>query len=150
MNSSQINCKVLTWRYALVIWFLCISLTFSVNAEEQTNETSNASKFDLNASIMEINLENNFIVVAEKKISLPYSTKNGEKEWHTLVITADGQSIHMTSLKRRYRVIVTGTESITQGMKAEQITLLDAEKSPIPSAEQQPSKIYQENGVWKN
>ncbi len=150
MNSSQICFKGLTWRYALVIWFLCISLTFSVNAEEQANATGTASKFELNASIMEINLENNFIVVAEKKISLPYSTKNEQKEWHTAVITADGQSISMTSLKRRDRIMVTGTESTTQGMKAEKITLLDAEKSPIPSAKKQPAKIYQENGVWKN
>jgi len=150
MNSSQIIFEGLTWRYAFVVWVLSIGLVFSVNAEEQPNETSNSTKFELNASIMEINFENNFIVVAEKEISLPYSKKNGEKEWHTLVITTDGLSIPMTSLRRRDRVIVTGTESTTQGIKAEKITLLDAEQAPTPSAKQQPSKIYQENGVWKN
>lgn len=150
MNILFNNIKIV---FVFVLFACCLFLSddsFAASTKDQSEKTDTSSSFELRALIMEIDLEKGFIVIAEQEIELPQAMQNGKKEWLTKVVDSNGQTLSMTSLKRRDRVLVTGTASIEKGMKAEQITLLASKEAERKDAKQSSSQIYQQNGVWKN
>lgn len=150
MNSAHKYFNTAKSNLILVLILTLNGYSFYASASDMTDGTNTSSNFEINATIMEIDWEKGSMVVAEKIISLPHITQNGNKEWLTETVDTAGQAISITSLKRRDRIIVNGKESESVGMKAEKITLVATEKNGTRSNSTLPSRIYHENGVWKN
>jgi hypothetical protein len=135
-------------------------MTGSCLAEEQ-NDVDIASPIEINASIMEVDLANNFLIVAEKKINLLSRIENGNKKWQTVFLDTNGREISINKLQIKDRVIVTGkviipgTEAKTEVIEADTVTLIGEKKEKeknkqetnIPSS---PTPVHLKDGVWKN
>jgi hypothetical protein len=109
--------------------------------------------FTISAPIMEIDLENNLLVVAEEKIYFLAITQNGIKKWKTIFMNADGQDISAQDLQLRARVIVEGEKSASGKIEAHKIILQAEKKEKTESKSNEStsgSSIRLNNGVWKN
>lgn len=149
--------KYLRFVSAVTLPFLCFAFSAGTPAcaEEQRNVTGNSSAFELNAAIMEIDLDNAYLVVAEEKLSLSHTTQQGKKEWKTEVLDTKGQKITIESLRQKDRVMVEGTKTPSGIMNAHKITLLADEEAlgkteTHSSSKQTSSPIKLQDGVWKN
>ena len=141
----------------LLISLLLIS-TVTCLARNQNNADEQAPSFELNARIMEIDLANNRMVVAEEEIHLLSTMKGGEKIWQTHFVDAKKKSeIPAQRFKKRDRVRVLGNKTASGVIDAVTIALLapaTAEKQQQSQQEQNitspSSTIHQEGGIWKN
>jgi len=152
------NCCVLLTAFFLV----SVSSTYAEEpfsmAKELASITYEESPFPLRATVMEIDLENNSIIVAEKYIHLLSSIQNGEKKWVTRFLDADYQSISPETLQIRDRVIVEGRLTENGTLEAVGITLRPpdnrARKTTITPEVEKPKNapytIRKVNGVWVN
>ncbi|MBV5329866.1 MAG: hypothetical protein JZU65_19935 [Chlorobium sp.] len=145
-----------------VLFITCLAFSEGsspANAEDQIIENENSSVFALNASIMEIDLNNGRMIIAEKYIYLPHSTQQSGTKWETEFIDSNGQKISITSLHKNDRVLAEGTTTASGVMNAQKITLLASEKglskekitegsNKLPP--QTPSPIRLIDGVWTN
>ncbi len=141
----------------LLVVYTLLSATVSI-AASQVDPEDEAGPFKINATIMEINLNTNLIVIGEKNIYLRSSKNNGQKVWNTVFEDAKGKKISVDDLKYRDRVLVNGNKSLSGVMKADSVTLIKSAESTeqgkvnqeAGSTTQRSLPVYQEKGVWKN
>ena len=93
-------------------------------------------QIELTAPIMEINLVDDFMVVAEKKIQLLSTMKDGAKVWVTVFLDDKGNRISFNNFRQRDRVRIKGVRAGFGGINAQEITLLPPKRVILPS--QQP------------
>jgi len=104
-------------RRTFVRWFVIIGfggLLFSQTAlagsEIQIRrEPGNMDLFEIQAKIMEVHPESNYLIVAEKKIEL-VGLKKGDWRLKTIVQDSKGQAIPLSSFKKGQWVFIRGFE----------------------------------------
>ncbi len=145
--------KVLNRYFSICsgILFSC-ALFFSAASciAQQSGSVGNSESFELNATIMEIDLAGGLMIVAEKEIHLLSYMENGEKKWKTAFLDDNGAEISINLFKRNSRVLVKGVETDSGGVEASEITLLPAKKKDMPSTPRSPSPVKLQGGVWSN
>ncbi|MBU0484835.1 MAG: hypothetical protein KKB30_10020 [Proteobacteria bacterium] len=85
----------------IVLLSLCGMLIFTNTSFAEENDS-----FELNATIMKIDLGNKMMVVAEKDIHLLIKNVKGKMHWQTIFRDAKGNTISPNTLKLRDRVLV--------------------------------------------
>lgn len=118
----------------LVSVFLCEG---GLSAAEQSGMPTSAASVELTARIMEINLVEDYMVVAEKKIQLLSSVKEGVKVWITVFQDADGNRISFNNFRQQDRVRIKGVRGGGGRVDAHEVTLLPPKRgnlSPQPSS----------------
>jgi len=138
---------------ALLAFFFIITITETCRSENQQDISNVPSPFKICALIMEIDLEKNYIIVAEEKIHLLATTQSGLKQWLTVFTDTNDQKISTDDLRPRAKIIVEGEKMASGKMEAQKIILQTVKResfvtesnksSPVPS-------IHLNNGVWKN
>lgn len=158
MNTLNHCWRVSVNSIAISIFCLLLSIWTPLNAaDSQSNTMEESSAFHINATIMEINLNKNFMVIAEKYIFLKHTVQDGKKQWQTEFLNAKGQKITVTAFAKKDRVNVDGTVTTSEKIVADKITLLESAAVPAKnvgqgaevSSEQSSSPQFV-NGVWKN
>jgi hypothetical protein len=125
------------------------------SAQEQNDVEATASQVKLNATIMEIDLNNNFMIVAEKRINLLSRLEKGKKIWATAFVDTNGQETSVGKFQIRDRVNVIGRETASGEIEAHTIIHLQEEniqeKIKQGTSKVPPSSLMHLNeGVWKN
>ncbi len=141
------------------VLLLC-GLFLAVAALPSEGRADETTAYELNASVMEIDLGNNLIVVAEKEIHLLSRLEDGVKKWETVFKNDSGREISVNTLQVRDNVLIKGNKSTTGILTADEVTLLPAEQESLkkgqvkqqPESAAQPSStpVRLEGGVWKN
>lgn len=154
--------KDLLFKYTIV---LLSTFIFSVVVANATDEEYPVGGFEIDATVMELDLDNKFIMVAEQNILLKGNKKDGKMVWKTKFQTSSGNKFDPGKLEERDAVIVEGEKLLSGKMIAEVITLIDSDSGSIAknsatvveneeeNVEEQvekASEIYFEDGVWKN
>lgn len=98
-------------------------------------------RVELTAPIMEINLVDDFMVVAEKKIQLLSTMKDGVKVWITVFQDDNGNRISFNNFRQRDRVCIKGVRVGLGGINAHEITLLPHKRVILPSQQPVPSPL---------
>lgn len=159
MNTSNHYWRVSVNSIAISVFCLLLSIWTPIDAaESQSSTMEESSAFHINAAIMEINLDKNFMVIAEKYIFLKHVLHDGKKQWQTEFLNAKGQKITVMTFKQEDRVYVDGTIITASGkIVADKITLLESAVVPTKNVGQgaggsseQSSSPQLTNGVWKN
>jgi len=136
--------------------FVC-SLLFATNvsfAEEQAPP-------ELKAPIMEIDLDNGTMVVAEQDVHLLSQVVDGKKVWKTAFVDDNGNAISVGNFKKRDRVLVRGEKNSDGAIEAREIIKLSGQPAAKEKSQNQgsgdsnfnkplPPEIRLEGGVWKN
>lgn len=136
--------------------FLC-SLLIATNvslAEEQATP-------ELQAPIMEIDLDNGTMVVAEQDVHLLSQVVDGKKVWKTSLLDDKGNALSVKDFKKRDRVLVRGEKNSAGAIDALEIVKLSAQTPAKEKPQSQgsgdsnfskplPPEIRLEGGVWKN
>ncbi len=126
-------------------------------AQKQIMEyDKSSSHFELNAKIMEIDLSNDIIIIAEKTIYLPSTMQNKEKQWQTILVDSQGQLMAIKNLKPLDSVLVEGVTNANGNMEAHKITFISSDKKvevkEVQNVEimQPATQIRKKNGTWTN
>lgn len=107
--------------------------TGGVSAAEYSGMTTHAASIELTAPIMEINLVNDSMVVAEKKIQLLSTVKDGAKMWITVFLDENGNRISFNNFRKRDRVRIKGVRAGFGSINAQEITLLPPKLGGVSS-----------------
>lgn len=135
LNGYKILCGVVL---LLVSVFLVAGGLF---AAEQPGMPTHAASVELTAPIMEINLVNDYMVVAEKKIKLLSTVKDGAKVWITVFLDDNGSRISFNNFRQRDRVRIKGARAGFGEIDAREITLLPPRRVILPSQQSGPSPL---------
>ncbi len=145
-------------KYYTKITFLCLCSLLAVAnlsfAEEQT-------ALALEASIMEIDLDNELMIVAEKDVRLLSQMVDGKKVWKTVFVDDKGNSISAATFRKRDRVLVHGEKTTSGAIEAREIVKIteqttterktyDTKSEDANFNKPLPPEIRLEGGVWKN
>ena len=88
----------------------------------------NAEYFEIEARIMQIDLDNNFMIIAEKTIKLPTTiTRKGDQKFAVIFKDSKGKNINAKSLKQRDNVVVYGYKTKAGEIFAKEIILGERE-----------------------
>lgn len=142
--------NIMKQRLQRILICVCVAFFGSLNiavANEQLTE--------LNAKIMEIDLENNLLIVGEQYVRLQVSMDNFQKRWITLFNNQNGEFINPRSLKATDRVIVKGETQKSGEILANEVMFIEKTESSsprkkVPSSKQNTGDIHKDNGVWVN
>lgn len=103
-----------------------------LSAAEQSGMVSRAAPIELTAPIMEINLVTDVMEVAEKKIQLLSTVKDGAKVWITVFLDENGNRISFNNFRQRDRVRIKGVRAGFEKIDAHEVTLLPAKQVILP------------------
>lgn len=126
-------------------------------AAEQGATATQPPSFRLDATIMQIDLPGNKMVVAEREIRLLSEVTDGKTVWLTRFTDAANKDIPVERFKDRDRVLVTGNQVSPMVIEAYSVSLAPTSLRAAPKPQSPPqvspdpsSPIRQEGGVWKN
>ncbi len=126
----------------VVLSLVCVFFgSGGVSAAEPSRMPAHAAPIELTAPIMEINLVNDFMVVAEKKIQLLSIVKDGVKVWTTVFLDDNGNRISFNNFRQHDRVRIKGVQAGFGGITAHEITLLSSPRVILPSQQSAPTPL---------
>lgn len=120
----------------VLLWGMPFLGEGGLSAAERSRMDAHAPVVELTAPIMEINLVNDYIVVAEKKIQLLSTVMGGAKVWVTVFQDASGNRISFNNFRQHDRVRIKGVRAGFGGIDAHEITLLPSARGIMPSQQQ--------------
>ncbi|MDK9709488.1 MAG: hypothetical protein OEL83_20815 [Desulforhopalus sp.] len=143
------NIKVVFLTIVCSLAFTWASLAYS---EDQSNDTMSSATNEFRAAIMEIDLDNNMMVIAEKSVILPFTLQDNTKIWDTEFLDGTGQRMSVNLFKKGDRVLVEGKEISSESIRASKIKLLSRKKAKNLSADESEQEDLPtlQGGVWKN
>jgi hypothetical protein len=149
----------------IVITILCLFVvpftTFSSFASEnELGNKDNSSEVGFKSTIMDIDLNSNLIILAEKRFYLQHTIVEGKKRWITDFLDSNENEISVKVLKPKDLIYIVGKETPSGDIEASLIKLLkssaatpseDEAKGGPNSLNETPSSLPQlKDGVWKN
>ncbi len=134
----------------VLTFFICFLLvTGGLSfAADQDNGTIDAASVNITAKIMEIDLDQDSMVIAEKNIQLLSTMQGTNKIWRTVFMDAEGRTISAQDFKVRDKVRLEGLQAGSGTITALSITLLSSKKRAKPDNSE--SSVRLENGTWVN
>jgi len=106
---------------------------------------------ELNATIMEIDLKHDVMIVAEKEVQLSAYMAKGKKKWGTVFKDDRGNTISAETLKVRDHILVRGEETSAGVIEALEVTKLYSETPfNVKVNKSGVTGIHLEGNVWKN